>query len=68
MAKTKQVKIDKTYFNATHFANFSEEDFVKHEIGSVPDSYGSKENKIAFLKQAYAKIKPNATPEIKAVK
>lgn len=68
MAKTKQIKIDKSSFNATHFENFSEEDFIKHEIASVPDSYGSKENKIAFLKQAYAKIKPNATPDNKAVK
>lgn len=58
MAKTRKVKIDKTCFNATHFENFSEEDFIKHELGSVPDSYGSKENKITFLKQAYEKIKP----------
>ena len=55
---TKKVKIDKSCFNADHFASFSEEDFIKHELNSVPDSYGSKENKIAFLKQAYALIKP----------
>lgn len=56
--KNKEVKVDNTSFNATHFENFSEDDFVKHELPSVPDSYGSKENKIAFLKQAYAKIAP----------
>ena len=56
--KTKQIKVDNTSFNATHFENFSEADFIKHELNSVPDSYGSKESKIAFLKQAFAKIKP----------
>ena len=52
------MKIDNSYFNEKHFAKFSEEDFIKHELNSVPDHYGSKENKIAFLKQAFAKIKP----------
>lgn len=56
--KTKQIKVDNTSFNATHFENFSETDFIKHELNSVPDSYGSKENKIAFLKEAFAKISP----------
>jgi len=51
------MKIDNSYFNEKHFAKFSEDDFIKHELGSVPDNYGSKEQKIEFLKLAYAKIK-----------
>jgi hypothetical protein len=51
------MKIDNTDFNEKHFAKFSEEDFIKHELASVPDSYGTKEKKIAFLKMAYEKIK-----------
>lgn len=58
----KEVKVDNTSFNATHFENFSEADFIKHELNSVPDSYGSKEKKVEFLKQAYAKIKPVEKP------
>lgn len=55
--KIKEVKIDNTSFNATHFADFTEKDFIDHEMASVPDSYGSDENKTAFLKEAYALIK-----------
>jgi len=62
MAKTRQVKIDKSAFNATHFQNFTEDQFIKHELASVPDSYGSEKNKIAFLKQAFEKIKPQEKP------
>lgn len=58
MAKIKQVKVDKSSFNAAHFENFTEAEFIKHELPSVPDSYGSNENKIAFLKQVYEKISP----------
>ena len=54
--KIKEVKIDNTSFNATHFAGWKEEDFIKHELPSVPDKYGSNEKKVEFLKSAYAQI------------
>ena len=51
------MKIDNSDFNENHFANFSEAEFIKHELASVPDKYGSENNKIDFLKNAYAVIK-----------
>lgn len=54
----KNVKVDNMSFNAKHYQNSTEDQFIKDQINSVPDSYGSKENKIAFLKEAYAKIAP----------
>lgn len=69
--KIKEVKVDNHAFNADHFADWSEADFIKHEFDSVPDSYGSKENKVAFLKNAHAAImKANGkeAPEKKSTK
>lgn len=51
-----EVKIDNSSFNATHFAGWKEADFIKHELKSVPDNYGSDDNKVAFLKSAFEKI------------
>lgn len=51
-----EIKIDKSSFNATHFAGESEDNFILHEFASVPDSYGSDEKKIEFLKEAYSLI------------
>lgn len=56
MAKTKQVKIDKSSFNATHFDGWSEADFIKHELPSVPDFYGNEAKKKEFLKEAFAAV------------
>lgn len=62
MAKNKFVKIDNSSFNATHFAGVKKEDFIKHELASVPDSYGTKEKKIEFLESVHAAIeKENGT-------
>lgn len=55
MAKT--IKIDRSSFNASHFAGWTESEFIRHELASVPDSYGSKSNKKEFLKTAFAAIK-----------
>lgn len=65
MAKIKEVKIDKTSFNATHFASFTEAEFIKHELASVPDSYGNEAKKKEFLKEAYAQIQKTKPAEAK---
>ena len=52
----KVIKIDNVEFNAAHYAGISEADFIKDQLPSVQDSYGSNEQKIAFLKVAHAKI------------
>lgn len=56
MAKDKHIKIDNSSYNATHFAAWSESDFIKHELASVPDSYGTEAKKKEFLKEAFAAI------------
>lgn len=50
------IKIDFSGFNAEHCAKQTEEQFIKEQFDSVPDSYGSDDKKKAFLKEAYAKI------------
>ena len=55
------MKIDNFDFNEKHYAGWKEDDFVKDQLASVPDSYGSEENKIAFLKEAFIKINPAPT-------
>ena len=55
--KTRKVKVDNTSFNASYYENSTEEQFIKDQLSSVPASYGSKENKVAFLKSAFAKIR-----------
>ena len=52
----KVIKVDNVEFNAAHYAGISEADFIKDQLKSVQDSYGSDEQKIAFLKIAHAKI------------
>ena len=52
------MKIDNFDFNEKHYAGWKEADFIKDQLASVPDSYGSEENKIAFLKEAFIKINP----------
>lgn len=54
----KNIKVDNMSFNAKHYENSTEAQFIQDQINSVPDSYGSKENKIAFLKEAFSKIVP----------
>lgn len=65
MAKNKYIKIDNSSYNATHFSGWSEADFIKHELSSVPDSYGTKEKKIDFLKEAFAAIQKAVPAEKK---
>jgi len=62
------MKIDNHYFNETHYKGWKEEDFIKDQLQSVQDSYGSKENKIAFLKEAFKKINPVTEKAAKEVK
>lgn len=50
------MKIDNTDFNEKYYASFSEEDFIKDLLPSVPSVYGDEKNKVAFLKSAYALI------------
>lgn len=57
--KTKEVKVDNTSFNADHFADFTEKEFINHELASVPDSVGDEVKKIAWLKEAYKRVVPN---------
>ncbi len=38
-------------------------EFTKAEFAGVPDSYGSDEQKKEFLKQAWAKLNPDAKEE-----
>ena len=52
----KVIKIDNVEFNAAHYAGISEAAFIKDQLASVQDSYGTDEQKIAFLKIAHAKI------------
>ena len=54
----KFIKVDNHDFNATHFAEMSEAEFIKDQLASVQDHYGTDEKKTAFLKSAYAKINP----------
>ena len=54
----KFIKIDNVDFNATHFAGMSEAEFIKNQLASVQDSYGTDEQKTAFLRSAYAQINP----------
>lgn len=58
MAKTKikEVKVDHASFNADHYAGISEADFIKAEMGGVPDRIGDDEAKKAWLKEAYKKV------------
>ena len=65
----KVIRIDNVEFNATHYAGISEAAFIKEQLPSVQDSYGSVEQKTAFLKIAHAKIQsvaPVAVAEKKA--
>ena len=52
------MKVDNHDFNHDHYKGWTEEDFIKDQFASVPDSYGSEANKIAFLKEAYKQINP----------
>lgn len=54
------MKIDNMDFDEKHYAGWKEEDFIADQLASVQDIYGSDDNKKAFLKLAFARIKPNA--------
>ena len=56
MAKT--IQVDNTGFNADHYKGWKESDFIKDQLASVPDSYGSKEAKTDFLKKVYSLLNP----------
>lgn len=60
--KNQNMKIDNVDFNEKHYAGWKEEDFVKDQLASVPDSYGSESNKVTFLKKAFAKINEVSKP------
>ena len=62
MVQTQQVKIDGHSFVVDVCAAQSEKDFIANHIDSVKPSLGSDENKTAFLKAAYAKIKEAKQP------
>lgn len=64
MAKVKDIKIDKSSFNHAHYQGWKEEDFIKDQLASVPDSYGNDAAKKEFLKLAFAKINPVEVKEI----
>ena len=51
------IKIDNHSFDADHYSKYSEADFIKELIVTVPDKYGTKENKTDFLKICYKAIK-----------
>ena len=59
------MKLDNHYFNEKHYAGWSEEDFIKDQLPSIQDTYGSEENKIAFLKEVHKKINPEAAKPAK---
>ena len=63
MAKT--IQVDNTGFNATHYKGWKEIDFIKDQLASVPDNYGSKEQKTEYLKKVYLLINP-AKADVKA--
>jgi 2,4-dienoyl-CoA reductase-like NADH-dependent reductase (Old Yellow Enzyme family) len=52
------MKIDNVDFNQEHYAGWTESDFIADQINSIPDSYGSEENKISFLKEVFKQINP----------
>jgi hypothetical protein len=63
------IKIDNHWFNVTHYSKYSEENFVKDVLPSVPDKYGSLEKKTDFLKICYKAIQATKpTPAAAAAK
>lgn len=63
----KKVQVDFSGFNAEHYKGWSEADFVKDQLASVPDSYGDDKGKTAFLKSVYQKINPATKSDEKPV-
>lgn len=63
--KIKNVQVDNHSFNADYYEGWKEADFIKDQFAAVPDSYGSDEQKKEFLKQAFAKINPEAATKEK---
>lgn len=61
----KNVQVDTIGFNTDHYKGWKEADFIKDQLASVPDRYGSKEQKTEFLKKVYAVINP-AKADVKA--
>lgn len=57
----KNIRHENHSFNAEHYAGVSLNDFIKAELPSVTDNHGTEEDKIEFLKEAYAKINPSAS-------
>jgi len=62
------MKIDNHDFNEEHYKGWSEADFIKDQFSSVPDSYGTDENKTAFLKEAFKQINPEPAKKVKTDK
>ena len=62
------MKVDNHDFNHDHYKGWTEENFIKDQFASIPDSYGSDENKVAFLKEAHKQINPIPVKAVKADK
>ena len=56
------MKVDNHDFNQDHYKGWTEENFIKDQLASIPDSYGGEENKINFLKEAFKQINPTVKP------
>ena len=62
----KLITVDGSTFNAEHFEGWSEADFIKDQLPSVPVNYG--DGKIDFLKKVFELINPAEAGEKAAVK
>lgn len=68
MKNSTSVKVDNFAFNTKHYAGWSEADFIKDQLASVPDKYGTEEQKKSFLKTAFSKIQPKSEEKPEAKK
>lgn len=58
--KIKEVRVDHASFNADHYSDKTEKQFIDEQFDSVPDRIGDDAAKKAWLKEAWTKVNPDA--------